>query len=126
MSKIYDRRAAAEEGGNEKKKKNRVRNVIMNFRVTPKEKEMIENRIKLSGLSKQEYFIRSCTEQKLTVIGNVKTFDAIRNEMKVIDEHLLQIKNIGEADENCLTALKNILDILSAFYGEESLNGKNL
>ena len=61
MAKIYRRSTLI--AGTEKKKneKKRVRNVIMNFRVSPEEKEMIEKRIRLSGRAKGEFFIQSCT-----------------------------------------------------------------
>ena len=58
--KIY--RRVTQPSGNpkttmKKNVKNRKRSMIMNFRVTPEEKELIEARIKLSGLSKETFFI---------------------------------------------------------------------
>ena len=53
MDKIYRRETQL--GGTPKKKKNeknRKRNVIMNFRVSPAEKEAIDARIAMTGLSK--------------------------------------------------------------------------
>lgn len=50
MDKIY--RRTTQLGGTPPKKKNeknRVRNIIMNFRVSPHEKELIDARIKLTG-----------------------------------------------------------------------------
>ena len=60
MGKIY-RRETLKTSTTPKKKdeKRRKRNVIMNFRVSPEEKERIEERIALSGLMKSEYFINS-------------------------------------------------------------------
>ena len=58
MDKIYRRETQL--GGIPKKKKNeknRKRNVIMNFRVSPAEKEAIEARIAMTGLSKSDFFI---------------------------------------------------------------------
>ena len=48
-------------------KKARKRNVILNFRVTEQEKNLIEKRIELSGLKKSDYFIESCLYQKILV-----------------------------------------------------------
>ena len=88
MAKIY-RRKNLVSGVTPKKKneKNRKRSVIVNFRVTPEEKELIDERIALSGLPRAEFFIQSCMHQKVITFGNVKTFDAIRKKMLVIDEH---------------------------------------
>lgn len=61
MEKIY--RMATQHSNTPKKKiqkKNRVRNTILNFRVSPKEKTLIEARIAMSGLPKAEFFIQSC------------------------------------------------------------------
>ena len=52
-------------------------------------------------------------------MGNVKTFDAIRREMKVIDEHLCQVQRADELDLQVLESLRVILEILNGFYGAE-------
>ena len=53
---------------------------------------------------------------QISVVGNVKTFDAIRNEIKVIDEHLLSIKSVDELELEKLESLRMILEILDGFY----------
>ena len=116
MAKIYRRSTLI--AGTEKKKneKRRVRNVIMNFRVSPEEKEMIEKRIRLSGLAKGDFFIQSCSRQKIVTTGNIKTFDAIRESMKQIDEHLLNVQSAEELDEAVLVELRTILEMLDSVY----------
>ena len=123
MAKIYRRSTLI--AGTEKKKneKKRVRNVIMNFRVSPEEKEMIEKRIRLSGLAKGDFFIQSCTRQKIVTTGNIKTFDAIRESMKQIDEHLLKVQSAEELDEAVLVELRTVLEMLNSVYGQD-LSGK--
>lgn len=66
MAKIY-RRDNLVSGVTPKKKneKNRKRSVIVNFRVTPEEKQLIDERIALSGLPRAEFFIQSCMYQKV-------------------------------------------------------------
>lgn len=93
MAKIY-RRDNLVSGVVPKKKneKNRKRSVIVNFRVTPEEKQLVDERIALSGLPKAEFFIQSCMHQKVITFGNVKTFDAIRKKLLVIDEHLQAVE----------------------------------
>ena len=101
------------------KKKNRKRNRCINFHVSEEEHRQIENRIELSGLSKSEFFINSCLHQKITVLGNVKTFDAIKDKMKIIDGHLCGISRAEELDEEVLMSLKTILELLDSVLGEE-------
>ena len=67
-------------------------------RMTPEEKEIIFNRIRLSGLMIQDYVAQSCMYNQISVVGNIKTFDAIRNEMKTIDEHLMSLKSVDELE----------------------------
>ena len=75
MSKIFQR-PSLQKGSEKRKKneKNRVRNTFLNFRVTPFEKELIEARISLTGLTKAEFFIQSCLYQTILVKGNIRTF----------------------------------------------------
>lgn len=123
MAKIYRRSTLIEGTKKKKEDKNRVRNIIMNFRVSPEEKEKIDKRIRLSGLARGDFFIQSCTGQKIATTGNIKTFDAIRESMKQIDEHLLKVQSAEELDEAVLVELRTILEMLDSVYGQD-LYGK--
>ena len=68
--------------------KARKRNVIVNFRVSQKEKELIDRRIELSGLKKSDYFIESCLYQKILVKGKIRTSDTMREQLGKIAEIL--------------------------------------
>lgn len=99
-----------------KNEKNRKKSACVNFRVTLEEKEIIFNRIRLSGLIIQDYVAQSCMCNQISVVGNIKTFDAIRNEMKTIDEHLMSLKSVNELELETLESLRMILEILDGFY----------
>ena len=103
----------------DKKKKDekaRKRNVIMNFRVSPQEKELIEKRIALSGLSKSEFFIQSCMYQKILVKGNVRTYDEMRKQLAVIKEHLSKVESTEDLELDVMESLRMIAEILDSFY----------
>lgn len=68
--------------------KARKRNVIVNFRVSQKEKELIDRRIELSGLKKSDYFIESCLYQKILVKGNIRTSDTMKEQLGKITDIL--------------------------------------
>ena len=117
MDKIY--RRPTQSNGTPKKKKDekaRKRNVIMNFRVSPQEKELIEKRIALSGLSKSEFFIQSCMYQKILVKGNVRTYDEMRKQLAVIKEHLSKAKSTEDLELDVMESLRMIAEILDSFY----------
>ena len=123
MSKIYKRKHLIE--GVVPKKSNgciRKKNIIINNRVTPEDKEIIYKRIELSGLTIQDYITQCCKYNKVNVVGNVKTFDAIRKEMKIIDEHLCKVQRAEELELPVLESLRAILEILDGFYGENQMD----
>ena len=117
MDKIY--RRPTQSNGTPKKKKDekaRKRNVIMNFRVSPQEKELIEKRIALSGLSKSGFFIQSCMYQKILVKGNVRTYDEMRKQLAVIKEHLSKVESTEDLKLDVMESLRMIAEILDSFY----------
>lgn len=123
MAKIY-RWDNLVSGGHPKKKneKNRKRSVIMNFRVTPEEKHLIDERIALSGLPRAEFFIQSCMHQKVITFGNVKTFNVIRKKLVVIDEHLQAVSKSDELDLEVLESLRMILEMFAGLKREDEVN----
>ena len=118
MAKIY-RRDNLVSGVQIKKKneKNRKRNIIVNFRVSPEEKVLLDERIALSGLSKAEFFIDSCLHQKIVTLGNVKTFETMKKKLVVIDKHL---QEVGKSDELDFEILESLRMILELFHGLEN------
>ena len=124
MAKIY-RRDNLVSGVTPKKKneKNRKRSVIVNFRVTPEEKQLIDERIALSGLPRAEFFIQSCMYQKVITFGNVKTFDGMKKKLLVIDEHLQAVEKSEELDLKILESLRMILEMLAGLEREDEVNG---
>ena len=124
MAKIY-RRDNLVSGVTPKKKneKNRKRSVIVNFRVTPEEKQLIDERIALSGLPRAEFFIQSCMYQKVITFGNVKTFDGIKKKLVAIDEHLQAVEKSEEMDLEILESLRMILEMLTGLERGDEVNG---
>lgn len=123
MAKIY-RRDNLVSGVRPKKKneKNRKRSVIVNFRVTPEEKRLIDERIALSGLARAEFFINSCMHQKIVTFGNVRTFDEMKRKLLVIDRHLQQIEKTEELDIEVLESLRMVLELLGGLEREDDDN----
>ena len=120
MDKIY--RRTTQLGGTPKKKKNeknRTRNVILNFRVSQKEKEMIEARIAMTGLSKSDFFIESCMYQAILVRGNIRTFHEIKTKMEEIAEAITENPKIEDLEPELLVSMKTILEIMDRIFGKE-------
>ena len=93
--------------------KNRWRNVTIAFRVSPEENEELNNRVKLSGFrTKQEYIIQSVLHQKMVAIGNPLMFLQFRQNLQRIEEELKRIGKASEMDEELLTPIRSMLEIL--------------
>lgn len=94
----------------------------MNFRVTPEEKQLIDERIALSGLPRAEFFIQSCMYQKVITFGNVKTFDGMKKKLLVIDEHLQAVEKSEELDLKILESLRMILEMFAGLERKDEVN----
>ena len=106
-----------------KEEKKRKRSVIVNFRVTPEEKKLLDNRIELSGMQRQDYFIKSCLYQKIITYGNIRTFDVMRKKVVEINKHLNLISKSEELDLEILESLRMILEMLDGLVEEDGSNG---
>lgn len=124
MTKIFKRDTLIS-GVSPKKKneKKRKRSVIVNFRVTPEEKKLLDNRIELSGMQRQDYFIKSCLYQKIITYGNIRTFDVMRKKVVEINKHLNLISKSEELDLEILESLRMILEMLDGLEEESGSNG---
>lgn len=121
MDKIYRRSSLITDvQPKQKEAKKRKRSIIVNFRMSPEEKQLLDNRIELSGMQKQEFFIQSCLHQQIITYGNIKTIDAIRKRIGLIDHHILSIQKTEELDIEVLESLRMILEMLDSLYGDDT------
>ena len=97
-------------------KKARKRNVILNFRVTEQERNLIEKRIELSGLKKSDYFIERCLYQKILIKGNIRTSDKMKEQLARIADALKESEEEDFSDVlsgEDVIAVKTILEMLT-------------
>mgnify|MGYP004537266599 CR=1 FL=1 len=119
MNKIYKKKQVIDTPKKKKNEKNRVRNVIMNFRVSPREKELIDARIKLTGKTKSEFFIDSCLYQEILVQGNIKTFSEIKEKLAEIAASVNENPNLEDLEPELRESLKMILEIIDRLFGKK-------
>ena len=86
------------------------------FRVSPKEKSVIDARIAATGMTKQDYYRQSCMFQKILVRGNIRTFAAIRREVLELSEKIDMNPDLTALDPADAERLKTILEILNYLY----------
>lgn len=108
-----------------KNEHNRTRNVFLNFRMTQKERDLIETRIKLSGLTKSEFFIQSCLYQAVLVKGNIRTFSEIKNSIREIQQCLNVNSDLTALEGRQLESLRIIVEILDRLFGSDESTKAN-
>ena len=86
--------------------KGRWRNVIISFRMPPQERDDLNVRVKLSGLTKQDYIIKRLSERDIVVQPNTRVYKALRNQMAEILSELQRIDNGADIDSDLLDIIQ--------------------
>lgn len=87
-------------------RKGRWRNKVVAFRVSPEEDELLETKVRLSGLTKQDYIISRLLEKEIIVVGNPRVYKALRKQMESIYEELQRIAVGATVDDELLETLQ--------------------
>ena len=108
----------------------------ISFRISPREREEIEAKILVSGMSKKDYFVRSCIYNRVCVVGRKKLIYQLVEELKIMQTNIREVTEQFEQAEvtlsaeglqdmrnDCLDMLKAILWMLDGarylWQGEE-------
>ena len=93
--------------------KNRWRNKIVAFRVSPEEDEQIDAAVRLSGLTKQDYITRRLLCRDVVVQGNPRVYKALRDQLAAVLEELRLIEAGGGVGDELLSTI----DLISVTLG---------
>ena len=80
--------------------------MIISFRMSPQERDDLNVRVKLSGLTKQDYIIKRLSERDIVVQPNTRVYKALRNQMAEILEELKRIDNVAGIDSDLLDIIQ--------------------
>ena len=89
-------------------KHNRFRSITVGFRVSPEEHEVLNRIVAISGLSKQEYCYRKCTDTSVEVIGNPRVYKALKLELAAVLAELKRIGSGGAVSPDLLEVITQI------------------
>lgn len=92
-------------------RKGRWRNLTVAFRVSPEEREEIRTRVKLSGLTQQEYIIRRLQDQDIVVVGSPRLYKALKEQMRQIFLELQRIEKGGEVSQELQETIRLVTKI---------------
>ncbi|WP_418225662.1 plasmid mobilization protein [Campylobacter pinnipediorum] len=98
--------------------KKRKRNKIVNFSMTPEESIMLDSKVKMSGLAKQEYITESVLNNSVTTISNSKSFSEIKKILFRIYEKLTDNTTNAIIDEIDIYALKTVVEMIERLQDE--------
>ena len=100
--------------------KNRWRNKIVAFRMSPEEAKELDDRVKLTGArTKQDYLIESVLHQQIIAKGNPMMLVQFRKDLIRIEKELMRLEQAGDMDEELLTPIRTMLEILEAFNNKK-------
>ena len=98
--------------------KGRWRSRTVSFRMSPEEDLQLETFARLSGMTKQDYIISRLLDREVVVQGNPKVYKALRNALGTVIFELRRIENGEKIDEDLLTLIDQIANILNEMKGE--------
>ena len=98
--------------------KNRWRNVMVSFRVSPEENEQINTAVALSGLSKQDYIISKLLNREVVVQGNPRVFKALKHQLAEVLDELHRIEAGTNVSKELLNDIQLITVTLSGMRGD--------
>lgn len=86
--------------------KGRWRNVIISFRMSPQERDDLNVRVKLSGLTKTGLHNQTPVGVCVIVQPNTRVYKALRNQMEEILTELKRINNGADIDSDLLDIIQ--------------------
>lgn len=86
----------------------------ISFRIPPREREEIEEKILASGMSKKDYFVRSCIYNRVCVIGKKETVYQIVERLQKMEKRLVELVEQVDRKELGITS-EEIRDLQEAY-----------
>ena len=78
--------------------------------MSPEEREDLDTRVRLSGLTKQEYMVRRLLERDVVVQPSSRIFKALRDQMTEILEELKRSESGASVDDELLATIKTVAE----------------
>ena len=76
----------------------RFRSKTISFRISPEETEQLDVKVKLSGMTKQDYLVNRVLQKEIVVQPNPRVYKALKNQLEAVLEELKRIGNGGVDD----------------------------
>lgn len=100
-------------------KRGRWRNVSVGFKMSPEEAKLLDVKVAISGLSKQDYIINRLLEREIVVQANPKVYIALKRQLEKVLEELKANHQCKPSDE-LLEIIRQINQTLYGMKGEKN------
>ena len=101
-----------------KKQVKRKRNKIISFRATEKEADLLDKKVEISGLSKQDYIISSLISSTVSIKADYRLEDKFALEIFRLAK---VVKKYGRLEEDDQEILRFLIEIYYEIKKEKSL-----
>jgi len=98
--------------------KGRWRSKTVAFRVSEEESKLLDDCVRLSGLTKQDYITRRLLCRDVVVQGNPRVYKALRNQMVEIYEELKRLEVCSEISDEFFYTLQLAAETLNGLKEE--------
>ena len=92
--------------------KRRWRNVNVNFRISPEEAYALDMRVKVSGLTKQEYCTKKILDEEIVVRPNIRIQKYICQYLVELTEELKRLERV-EQTHDVLDNIRYLIELIS-------------
>ena len=93
---------------NRNKEKNRKRNRILNFRVSEEEYDLINKKIEISGLKKQDYFLQMLLNHEVKLVSDYRLSDNIAKEIFQLAKVIKKFGKLNDDEADILEIYEEI------------------
>lgn len=92
----------------------RFRGKTYGFRLSPEENDVLNRKVALSGMSKQDYLIAHLVNEEIVVEGNPYVYRSLKNELNHFTETMKETKDLQELELDELEVLEYVLKLVIA------------
>ena len=92
--------------------KNRWRNKIVSFRMSPEEADLLNSLVKVSGLNKQDYLINRALQRDVIIYGNPRVYIGLKKELIALYNEFQRLNNCSQISDEQSLLLNQIIKIL--------------
>ena len=98
---------------------NRWRNRQVAFRLSPEEADLLDTKVRLSGLTKQDYIIRRLLEREIIVLGSPRIYRMLKYELEAVLSQLKRIEAGQSLSHELLETIQLIAEVLNQMKGSD-------